>query len=79
MTLDSQINEFNHKVQENEDIIREWSTKSKKQGSEKKVKRTRKINETSPQNVLVESLSPDMVITNDQRTKCEDCYREIYS
>eukprot|EP00826_Nyctotherus_ovalis_P017958 TRINITY_DN1531_c0_g1_i8.p1 TRINITY_DN1531_c0_g1~~TRINITY_DN1531_c0_g1_i8.p1 ORF type:complete len:451 (-),score=126.83 TRINITY_DN1531_c0_g1_i8:117-1469(-) len=77
-TLDKQINELNHKIKEEVEMIKEWRAKpDKREESEVKIKRTRKINETSPQNLLVECFSPDLIITEEHSKKCMECSKPL--
>ena len=77
-TLNEQINEFKHKEKESAKIVREWKEKPKvRENTEHKIKRTRKINETSPQNVLVKSFSPDVIIESEHAKKCIGCTKFI--
>eukprot|EP01022_Parablepharisma_sp_SALTPOND_P018357 TRINITY_DN2993_c0_g1_i1.p1 TRINITY_DN2993_c0_g1~~TRINITY_DN2993_c0_g1_i1.p1 ORF type:complete len:556 (-),score=37.12 TRINITY_DN2993_c0_g1_i1:3971-5638(-) len=77
--LNKQIDDYNNKKKLDKSTNKEWKVRPQKntEGSQK-VMRTRKINETSAQNILVEHVSPGTLTTDSVCKKCTDCSKKIY-
>ena len=75
-TLKNQMQESVQKRKVEKSALNEWIGERSPKKEVKKVERTRKINETSTQNVLVELVSPGAVTTPARAHTCADCEKK---